>query len=113
MKQKKWGSITRFERTNRHSRGDLERGPWITVKGLVATVTTNQSQFHNGKLELNKTRVSKAAATEFILKRGVLGLGVTRWGRPQLGLKARHDTKANGPKDGDAAPWQILDVHLF
>ena len=26
-------------------------------------------------------------------------------GRPQLGLKAR--------QTGDAAPWQILDVHLF
>jgi hypothetical protein len=25
----------------------------------------------------------------------------------------RHDTRANGPKGGDAAPWQILDVHLF
>jgi hypothetical protein len=25
----------------------------------------------------------------------------------------RHDTWANGPKDGDTTPWQILDVHLF
>ena len=43
----KRGSRTRFNWTNRHSGGDQERGPWITVKGLVATGTTNQSQFHN------------------------------------------------------------------
>ena len=30
-------------------------GPWITVKGLVATVTMNLSEFLNGKLDLNKT----------------------------------------------------------
>ena len=30
-------------RTNRHSGGDQERGPWITVKGLVATFTMNRS----------------------------------------------------------------------
>ena len=40
------GSRTQFQRTNRHSGDDQEWGPWITVKGLVATVTTNQSQFH-------------------------------------------------------------------
>ena len=32
-------------------------GPWITVKGLVATVTMNQSKFRCRKLELNKTLV--------------------------------------------------------
>ena len=25
----------------------------------------------------------------------------------------KHDTRSNGPKDGVAAPWQILDVDLF
>ena len=40
------GSRTWFQRTNRYSGGDQEWGPWITVKGLVAIVTTNQSQFH-------------------------------------------------------------------
>jgi hypothetical protein len=25
----------------------------------------------------------------------------------------RHDTRADGPKDGDTTPWQILDVHIF
>jgi hypothetical protein len=45
------------------------------------------------------------------------GMTSTWWGscsnprsRPH-GL--RHDTWADGPKDGDAALWQILDVHLF
>ena len=25
----------------------------------------------------------------------------------------KHDTRSNGPKDGVAAPWQILDADLF
>ena len=48
------GSRTRFQRTNRHSGGDQERGPWITVKGLVVTIIMNQSKFRSQKLELNK-----------------------------------------------------------
>jgi hypothetical protein len=32
-------------------------------------------------------------------------------GRNPNGLQ--HDTRASGSKDGDAAPWLILDVHLF
>ena len=56
--ESKRGSRTRFQRTNRHSGGDQERGLWITVKGLVATVTTNQSLFSRRKTqELNKTLV--------------------------------------------------------
>jgi len=35
------GPRTRFQRTNQHSGGDQERGPWITVKGFVTTVTMN------------------------------------------------------------------------
>ena len=68
MNEVKWVQALKFERTNQHSRGEQEQGPWITVKGLVATVTTNQSQFLEGKLELNKTQVSKPSATEFISK---------------------------------------------
>ena len=45
----KRGSSTQFERINRHSQGEQEQGPWIAVKGLVATVTTNQSLFLEGK----------------------------------------------------------------
>jgi hypothetical protein len=45
------------------------------------------------------------AATEYMWRDVVLGLGRPRMGRPQLGPKA-HQT-------GDAAPWQILDVNLF
>ena len=52
-----WGSRTQLQRTNRHSGGDQEWGPWITVKGLVATVTMNLSQFLNEKLDLTKTLV--------------------------------------------------------
>ena len=37
-------------------------GPWIKVKGLVATVTMNLSQFLNGKLDLNKTLYPNVAA---------------------------------------------------
>ena len=63
----KVGSRTRFQRTNRHSGGDQERGPWITVKGLVATVTINLSQFLNGKLDLNKNlNTNVAAATNYM-----------------------------------------------
>ena len=48
----------------------------------------NQSQFLDGKLELNKTQVSKATATEFIMKRGEIGLGATRrGGAHNLGLR--------------------------
>ena len=25
----------------------------------------------------------------------------------------KHDTRSNGPKDGVAAPWQIMDADLF
>ena len=25
----------------------------------------------------------------------------------------KHDTRSNGPNDGVAAPWQILDADLF
>jgi hypothetical protein len=52
-----------------------------------------------------KTKVSMAAAAEYIWRDIILGLGRPRVGRPQLGPKA-HQT-------GDAAPWQILDVNLF
>jgi hypothetical protein len=31
-------------------------------------------------------------------------------GRNPNGLQ--HGTRANGPKDGDTAPYQILDAHL-
>jgi hypothetical protein len=37
------GSRTRFQRTNRHSGGDQEQEPWITVKGFVTIVTMNDS----------------------------------------------------------------------
>jgi hypothetical protein len=37
------GSRTRFQRTNRHSGGDQEQGPWIIVKWFVTTVTMNDS----------------------------------------------------------------------
>ena len=38
-------------------------------------------------------------------------LGVTPLNAPPDGPK--HDTQSNGPKDGIAAPWQILDADLF
>ena len=40
----------------------------------------------------------------------VLGLSPTL-DTPPNGPK--HDTRSNGPKDGVAAPWQILDADLF
>ena len=40
------------------------------------------------------------------------GLRVVAYpGRAPNGPK--HDTRSNGPKDGVAAPWQILDADLF
>ena len=62
------GSSSWFERTSHHRREEQEQGPWITVNGFVTTVTMNQSQFLDGKLELNKTQVSKVVATKFISK---------------------------------------------
>ena len=38
-----WGSSSDHKRTNRHSGDEQERGPWITVKGIVFTVTMNDS----------------------------------------------------------------------
>ena len=38
-------------------------------------------------------------------------LGVTPLDAPPNGPK--HDTRFNGPKDGVAATWQILDADLF
>ena len=38
-------------------------------------------------------------------------LGITPLDAPPNGPK--HDTQSNGPKDGVAAPWQILDANLF
>ena len=37
------GSSSKHERTNRHSRVEQEQRPWITVKGLIDTVTMNDS----------------------------------------------------------------------
>ena len=37
--------------------------------------------------------------------------GVTPLDAPPNGPK--HDTRSNGPKDGVAAPWQMLDADLF
>ena len=39
------------------------------------------------------------AATEFMEEPGDLGLGRPEVGLPELGLKARHDTRAIGPKE--------------
>ena len=38
-------------------------------------------------------------------------LDVTPLDAPPNGPK--HDTRSNGPKDGVAAPWQILNADLF
>jgi hypothetical protein len=46
------------------------------------------------------------AATEFILKGGILGLRATRWGHPQHGLKGEHETRPTWPKIGDVAPYR-------
>ena len=43
------------------------------------------------------------AATEFISYGSI----------HHLGHLARHNTSDNSPKDGGAAPWQILDVTFF
>ena len=51
-----------------------------------------------GKLELNKTQVYEAAATEFMEEPGRPRVGATRE-RPQHGLKAQHDTRAIGTKE--------------
>ena len=46
-------------------------GPWITVKGLVATVTMNLSQFLNRKLDLNKMLNPNVVAAADYMRVGV------------------------------------------
>ena len=107
MKRKsKWGSRTRFQRTNRHSGGDQEQGPWINVQGLVATDTTLQCLFLKGKLK-TKQNPSLSGGGYWVYRRTRWPrVGATRGGRPQLGLKARHDTRPTWPKTCDAAPYR-------
>ena len=65
--KRKRGSRTWFQRTNRHSGGDQEQGPWITVKGLVTTVTMMQSLFLKGKRRTKQNpNPNVAAATKYM-----------------------------------------------
>jgi len=70
--------------------GDQERGPWITVKGLVVNNYNESIKFHNGKLKLNKTQVLAAAAAwnmKVDVQRGRPRVGATRGGVLNLGLR--------------------------
>jgi hypothetical protein len=46
------------------------------------------------------------------LPKGRPRVGGNQVGRPQLGLKARHDTKGANPKDGDTISWQFYFVRV-
>ena len=59
-----------------------------------------------GNQELNKTQTLRRATAAIYRVLGITPLDV-----PPNGPK--HDTRSNGPKDGVAAPWQILVAELF
>ena len=65
-----------------------------------------------GKLELNKTQVYEAAATEFMEEPGRPRVGATRE-RPQHGRKARHDKRAIGPKEVAQLPDRFSSSTCF
>ena len=71
-----------------------------------------QCLFLKGKLK-TKQNLSLSGSGYWVYRRTRWPrVGATRGGRPQLGLKARHDT-GHWTKRGGAAPFQILDVDLF
>ena len=66
----------------------------------------NLSQFLNGKLDLNKTQIYTAVATEFKGEGGILELGATRGGTHNLGLRPDTIQSLKRPKTGDAAHFR-------
>ena len=61
-----WGSNSEHKKTNNHSGVEQERGPWIIVKGLIDTVTMNDSVSPwKTKLKQNPNP-NVAAATEYM-----------------------------------------------
>ena len=85
---------------------DQELGPWFTASGLGGDSCSKTTSVSQGNQELNKTQtLRRATATIYRV------LGVTPPGCAPNGPK--HDTRSNGPKDGVAVPWQILDADLF
>ena len=85
---------------------DQELGPWFTANGLGSDSYSKTMSVLRGNHELNKTQTLRRATTAIYRVLGVTPLDV-----PPNGPK--HDTWFNGPKDGVAAPWQILDADLF
>jgi hypothetical protein len=106
MKQRRRrGSISDHKRTNYHSGVEQEWGPDSQQKDSMPQLQLKRSISRWKSRTKQNLNLNVAAATEFIPKGGnVLGLRATRWGRPQPGLKTRHDTRPTWPEIGDAAP---------
>jgi hypothetical protein len=70
---------------------------------------TNQgtATLFDDRLNLSKTQTLK---WRWILNKRELGVCKSS-GRNPNGLQ--HSTRVNSPTDGDTAPWQILDTHLY
>ena len=85
---------------------DQKMGPWFTTSGLGGDSCSKMTSVSWGNQELNKTQTLRRV-TAVIYR----VLDVTPLDAPPNGPK--HDTRSNGPKDGVAVPWQILDADLF
>ena len=85
---------------------DQELGPWFTASGLGGDSCSKMTSVSRRNQELNKTQILRRVMAAIYRV-----LGVTPLDAPLNGPK--HDTRSNGPKDGVATPWQILDADLF
>jgi hypothetical protein len=83
---------------------EMQTNNLITRWGLTNRWTAT---LFGDRLNLNKTQSLK---WRWLLNKKDLGVCKSPRRNPN---GFQHDTWASGPKDGDAAPWQILDVHLF
>ena len=104
MKTRRSSSL--FERTNHHRRTRSRTGALVHSKQPWRHSCSKIMSVSRGNQELNKTQtLRRVTAANYRV------LGVTPLDVPPNGPK--HDTRSNGPKDGVAAPWQILDPDLF
>ena len=95
-----------FERINRHRRTRSRIRALVHSKRPWRHSCSKTTSVSRGNQELNKTQTLRRATTAIYRVLGVTPLDATPNG-------PKHDTRSNGPKDGVAAPWPILDADLF
>jgi hypothetical protein len=76
---------------------------------LIMRWVTNRwtATLFDDRLNLSKTQI---LIWWWLLNKKELGACKSPGGNPN---GFQHSTRANGPTDGDTAPWQILDAHLL